>query len=91
MTTKQQERAYTAQVTGQAIVDKAAELAHEAGDRYVVVRDDDGHPVVEVPVIAGVVVGALAPIVTSVAAIAALWCGWTITVERHQDRKGAPS
>ncbi|MER5267141.1 DUF4342 domain-containing protein [Actinosynnema sp. NPDC002837] len=91
MTTTQQERTYTAQVTGQAIVDKAEELARGAGARYVVVKDDDGHPVVKMPVIAGVVLGALAPIVTAVAAIAALSCGWTITLERHPDRKVAPS
>lgn len=85
MTTEGQERTYTAQVVGRAIADKAEELAREGGVRYLVVRRGDGRAVVEMPVVAGVVAGVVAPMVRAVAAIAALWCGWTITVERRPD------
>ncbi|MEV8438726.1 DUF4342 domain-containing protein [Actinosynnema sp. NPDC051121] len=91
MSTGQQERIYTAQVVGRAAVDKAAEVVHDGGARYIVVRKTDGRPAVEVPVIAGVVMVVAAPLVSTAAAVAALSCGWTIRVERRPDERATPS
>jgi hypothetical protein len=43
------------------------------------------------PVIAGVVAGLVAPVVSAVAVIAALSGGWAISIERRHEEKGTSS
>ncbi|MCS7484751.1 DUF4342 domain-containing protein [Umezawaea endophytica] len=72
----------TDRVRGQALVDKVKELIHEGNVRRIVVKNDHGHTIIEIPVTAGVVAAIAAPVVTAVAAIAALAKEWSIEVER---------
>ncbi|MCS7475224.1 DUF4342 domain-containing protein [Umezawaea endophytica] len=69
-------------VRGHALVAKVKELIHEGNVRRIVVKDDHGHTIVEIPVTAGVVAAIAAPVVTAVAAIAVLAKEWSIEVER---------
>ncbi|TQM78924.1 uncharacterized protein DUF4342 [Saccharothrix saharensis] len=69
---------------GEALVRKVRELLHEGNVRRLVIKDDKGHTVMEIPVTAGVVAAVVAPVVTAVAAIAALASEWSIDVERHE-------
>lgn len=69
-------------VQGAALTAKVRELVHEGNVRRVVVKNDQGHTVIEIPVTAGVLTAVLAPVLTGVAAIAALANDWQIEVQR---------
>lgn len=70
---------------GQALVDKVKELIHQGNVRRIVIKNDAGHVVMEVPVTAGVVAAIVAPVVTAVGAIAALANEWAIEVEHREE------
>jgi len=69
---------------GQALVEKVKQLIHEGNVRRVVIKNDKGDTVMEIPVTAGVVAAIAAPVVTAVGAIGALANEWTIQVEHHE-------
>jgi Domain of unknown function (DUF4342) len=75
-------RRETTQVRGEALVAKVKDLLHEGTVRRLVVKNDDGHTVMEIPVIAGVIAAVAAPFLTAVGAVAALASDWKIEVER---------
>ncbi|GAA3458649.1 DUF4342 domain-containing protein [Saccharothrix longispora] len=81
--TEQLEAGTTTRLRGEALVRKVKELLHEGNVRRLVIKDEKGHTVMEVPVTAGVVAAVVAPVVTAVAAIAALASEWSVDVERH--------
>jgi hypothetical protein len=81
--TDQLETRSTKRLRGEALVEKVRELLHEGTVRRLVIKNDKGHTVMEIPVTAGVVAAVAAPVVTAVAAIAALASEWSIEVERH--------
>jgi hypothetical protein len=85
MTVKQDTTRKTIRVRGQAFVDKVKELIHEGNVRRLVIKNDEGHTVMEIPVTAGVVAAVVAPVVTAVGAIAALANEWSIEVERGDE------
>jgi hypothetical protein len=72
----------TARVRGEALADKVKTLLHEGNVRRITIRNDEGHPVIEIPVTAGVVAAVVAPALVAVAAIAALASHWNIEVDR---------
>ncbi|WNV84845.1 DUF4342 domain-containing protein [Umezawaea sp. Da 62-37] len=51
--------------------------------RTVVLKDHDGYPVVEIPLIACVLAAAVAPVPTAIGALAALANDWSIGVEHE--------
>lgn len=69
----------------EALAEKVEQLVHEGNTRRVVVRNARGEPVLDIPVTAGVVAAVAAPVVTAVAAFAALAGPWSVGVERSQD------
>jgi hypothetical protein len=85
MTVDQEQRSErkTVRLKGQAFVDKVKELIHEGNVRRIVIKNDAGHTVMEIPVTAGVIAAVVAPVVTAVGAIAALAKEWTIEVEHR--------
>ncbi|MCE6998613.1 DUF4342 domain-containing protein [Saccharothrix sp. S26] len=72
-----------------ALTEKIKQLVHEGNTRRVVVRNGQGEPVLDIPVTAGVVAAVAAPVVTAVAAFAALAGPWSVGVEGPED--GAPA
>lgn len=74
----------TIRLRGQAFVDKVKELIHEGNVRRLVIKSEQGDPVIEIPVTAGVVAAVVAPVLTAIGAIAALANEWSIEVERHE-------
>ena len=68
----------------EALTDKIRQLVHEGNTRRVVVRNGNGEPVLDIPVTAGVVAAVAAPVVTAVAAFAALAGPWSVGVERPE-------
>lgn len=73
-----------ASVRGAELADRISEVIHEGNVRRVIVKDSHGHTVLEIPVTVGVVAFIAAPVVTAVAAVAALAAEWSIQVERDQ-------
>ncbi len=69
-------------VQGEALASKVKNLMHEANVHRIVVQNDRGHTVMEIPVTAGVVVAVTLPVLIAVGAIAALANDWTIQVHR---------
>lgn len=74
----------SAGLRGDALVARIKELIHEGTVRRIVVKNDEGHTVLEIPVAAGVIAAVAAPIVTAVSAIAALANDWKIEVYRKE-------
>ncbi len=74
----------TFKVRGEQLALKVKELIHDGNVRRIVVKNDSGHTVIEIPVTAGVIAAVVAPVLVGVSAIAALAGDWTIEVE-HRD------
>ena len=66
------------------LVKRVKELLHEGNVRRIIVRDEEGHVLLEVPVTAGLVGAVLAPWLAAVGAIAALVTRCNISVERRE-------
>lgn len=74
----------TIRLRGEAFVEKVKELLHEGNVRRIIIRNEAGHTVMEIPVTAGVLAAIVAPVVTAVGAIAALANDWTIEVQHRE-------
>ncbi|MGD0868391.1 MAG: DUF4342 domain-containing protein [Bryobacteraceae bacterium] len=70
-------------VAGQDLVDKVGELIHEGNVRRLIIKDEQGHTLVEVPVTVATVGVIVAPILAVAGALAAAVGVCTIVVERH--------
>jgi uncharacterized protein DUF4342 len=67
---------------GQALAAKIEQLIHEGNVRRIVVRNDKGRTVLDLPVAVGVVGVLMAPMIAGVGSVVALAGGWSIDVER---------
>jgi len=74
------------QVLGSELVDKIRELIHEGNVQRIVVKDDQGHTFVEIPVTVAAVGVVLAPLLAAVGAISALVAKFTIVVVRSEPK-----
>lgn len=71
------------EVKGGHLVEKVKELVHEGNIRRIIIKDSDGHTVLELPVTVGVVGALLAPTMAAVGAVAAIAADYSIEVERE--------
>ncbi len=73
-------------INGEAVVSKVKELINEGNIRRIILKNEEGHTLIEIPLTAGVAVGAavtwLFPVWAAIGAIAALVARFTIVVER---------
>jgi len=70
------------QVKGEQLLAKVKELVHEGNIRRLIIANDDGKTLVEIPLTIGVVGALLLPMAAAVGAIAAVVTDCTIRVER---------
>jgi Domain of unknown function (DUF4342) len=70
-------------LTGDSVLAKIKELVHEGNVRRIVIKNPDGHVIVEFPLTAGVVGVMLLPMWAALGAIIALAADLTIVVERR--------
>jgi len=70
-------------ITGDELLAKVKALVHEGNIRRVLIRNEAGHTLIEIPLTFGVVGAALLPVWAAVGAIAALATDCTIVVERR--------
>jgi hypothetical protein len=67
---------------GGKVVDKIKELIHEGNIRRIILKNDEGRTLIEIPLTLGVVGAAFLPVLAAVGAIAALAASMTIVVEK---------
>jgi hypothetical protein len=70
------------QIHGDMLISKIKELIHEGNVRRVVIKNEEGRTLVDIPLTVGVVGAILAPQLAAVGAIAALVTKGTIVVEK---------
>jgi hypothetical protein len=68
-------------VSGEALLDKIKELAHEGNIRRIIIKDKSDRTLVDIPLTFGVIGALLAPQLAAIGAIAALVTNATIVVE----------
>jgi hypothetical protein len=70
-------------IRGEELLAKVKELVHEGNVRRLIIKDDDGTTLIEVPLSVGVIGAVLLPVWAAIGAIAALATDCTIVVERR--------
>ena len=73
------------QVSGDALVAKVKELVHEGNIRRIIIKNEDGSSLIEVPLTLGVVGAVLLPVWAAIGAVAALVASCTIVVEKIEE------
>ncbi len=71
-------------VTGSTVVDRVKELLHEGNVTRVIVKDEKGNTLLEIPATIGVIGTVIAPWLAALGVIAALATKCTIVVERRE-------
>ncbi|HSB67012.1 MAG TPA: DUF4342 domain-containing protein [Anaerolineales bacterium] len=72
------------QVRGEEIVSKIKELLHEGNIRRVIIKNEEGRTLIDIPLTIGVVGALVAPQLAAIGAIAALLSHGTIVVEQTE-------
>jgi hypothetical protein len=67
---------------GGKVVDKIKELIHQGNIRRIILKNEEGRTLIEIPLTLGVVGAAFLPVLAAVGAIAALAASMTIVVEK---------
>ncbi len=82
-------------VAGDQLVKTVKDLVHEGNVRRIIVKNEEGHTFLEIPLTVGVVGAVLLPVWAALGALAALVSGFDIAVEkvekaeRKEDEHGA--
>jgi hypothetical protein len=71
-------------VSASNLVDRVRELLHEGNVTRIIVKDETGKPLLEIPATIGVIGTVLAPWLTALGVIAALATNCRIVVERRE-------
>jgi len=72
-------------IDGDQVVAKVRELVNEGNVRRLIIKNEDGRTLLEVPLTVGVIGAALLPVFAAIGAAAALAARCTIVVERDAD------
>jgi hypothetical protein len=70
---------------GGEIISKIHELIHEGNIRRIIIKNEEGKTLIEIPLLIGLVGAALAPVLAAVGAIGALVAKLTIIVEKTEE------
>ncbi|MHB8808353.1 MAG: DUF4342 domain-containing protein [Anaerolineaceae bacterium] len=71
-------------VNGEEILTKVKELIREGNIRNIIIKNDDGKTLINVPLTVGVVGTVIAPQLAAIGAIAALLTHGTIVIEKEE-------
>lgn len=75
-------------VSGEGLVARVKELVHQGNIRRIIVKNDKGATLFEIPLTFGLVGAALMPVLVALGSIAALAAEYTLVVEkRGEDEK----
>ena len=70
-------------ITGEELLAKVKEVVNEGNIRRLVIKNEEGETLIEVPVTLGVISALLLPVWAAIAALAAVATHCTIVVERR--------
>jgi hypothetical protein len=70
-------------ITGEELIAKTKELVNEGNIRRIVIKNEEGSTLIEVPVTLGVIGALLLPVWAAIGALAAVATNCTIVVERR--------
>ena len=73
------------QVQGDGLVAKLKEILRQGNIRRIIIKNDDGKTLIEIPLTIGVVGAMLMPVWAAVGALAAIAVNLTIVVEKVKD------
>ena len=76
-------------VRGERLVARVKELIHEGNVRRVILKNDDGQTILEIPLTLGVVGALLLPSLVALGAIAALAADYTVVVQKEAEKEAA--
>jgi hypothetical protein len=83
--TEQQVHTSEFRVRGDNLIARVKELIHEGNVRRIIIKNDEGRTLLEVPLTLGVVGAVMAPVWAALGALAALAADLRIVVEKVQD------
>lgn len=69
-------------VNGDEVLTKVKELIHEGNIRRIIIKNEDGRTMLEVPLTIGLIGAALLPVLAAIGAAAAIATRCTLVVER---------
>ncbi len=72
-------------VSGEEVIKKVKELLAEGKARRIIIKNEEGKILIEIPVLVGAVGAILAPSLAALGAIAALVTKCTIVIERKEE------
>ena len=75
-------------VSGEQLLNKVKELIHEGNATKLIIKNEAGHTVLEVPLVLGAVGAIMAPVLAAIGAAAAFLTKCTIVVVREQEKPG---
>lgn len=84
------ERTQEFTVNGDEVVAKVKELVREGNVRRLIIKNEHGATLIEVPLTIGVIGAAILPIFAAIGALAALATRCTIVVEREEPSADVP-
>ena len=73
-------------VSGEKLVGRIKELVHEGNIRRIIINNDEGKTLIEIPLTLGVVGAVLLPVWAAIGTIAALVADLTIIVEKVDEQ-----
>jgi hypothetical protein len=78
-------------VTGERLVARVTELIHQGNVRRIILKNDDGQTILEIPLTLGVVGAVLLPSLVALGAIAALAADYTVVVQKEAEGEVVPA
>ena len=82
---KKETRKEEFKLDGSDIISKIKELIHEGNIRRIIIKNEEGRTLIEIPLTLGLVGAALAPVLAAVGAIGALVAKMSIVVEKIEE------
>lgn len=76
-------------VRSEELLARVKEIVHQGNIRRIIIKNEAGHTLIEIPLTLGVVGAVLAPVFVAVGAIAALAASYTLEVEKHEAKATA--
>ncbi len=70
-------------VSGEGLVGRVKELVHQGNIRRIIVKNDKGQTIMEIPLAFGLVGAAMMPVLVALGSIAALAAEYTLVVEKR--------
>lgn len=73
-------------VSGDDVVKKVKELVRAGNIRRIIIKNEEGKTLIEIPLTIGVVGALLLPVLAAIGAIAAIVTNCTIVVEKREEK-----